>query len=310
LIVIDVVTSPRSMPVEERLHVGERVDATPHFPTSPSASGVVGVVAHQRRQVERRRQARLPCASRSWKRSFVSSARCRSPRTAASSRACRGTCGGTGTFASFNAEVANNGNTFASGTLFLHETQAGNTACTSESDTTNNSFSGAGCNVLFNASSLTSGVQTAHLALNNNGTIPAADTKFNVTSCAFTVNTAGTGSAVTFGSAPACSDMYLTLQETDSTYTVPTTDVYCAFGPSAVQPDCDTPDNTATLTTAAGPSLHALLTTAAAQATIAPGATRYYVISILPNPTLVTANNGNRLQNRLLTFGMTWHIDQ
>ena len=219
------------------------------------------------------------------------------------------TGGGTGTFASFNAEVANNGNTFASGTLFLHETQSGQTNCNSESDTTGNSFSGAGCNVLFNATSLTNGVQTAHLALNNAGTIPAADTKFNVTSCAFTDNSTSTSSSVTFGTAPACSDMYLTLQETDSTYTVPTTDVYCGYGP-AVQPDCSTPDNTATLTTAAGPSFTTLHTTAAAQVTIAPGATRYYVISILPKPSLLTDNNGNRLQNRLLTFGLTWHIDQ
>jgi predicted ribosomally synthesized peptide with SipW-like signal peptide len=222
--------------------------------------------------------------------------------------------GGSGTFASFNAEVANNGNTFASGTLFLHETQSGQVNCNSESDTTNNSFSGTGCNVLFNATSLTNGVQTAHLALNNAGTIPAADTKFNVTSCAFTVNTSGpggTGSAVTFGSPPACSDMYLTLQETNSSYTTPGYDVYCAFGPStSTQPDCDPPDNTKTLTTAAEPSFQTLLTTGAGPVTIAPGDTRYYVISILPNPTLGTDNNGNRLQNRKLTFGLTWHIDQ
>jgi hypothetical protein len=218
--------------------------------------------------------------------------------------------GGSGTFATFNAEVANTGNTFASGTLFLHETQSGQVNCNSESDTTNNSFSGAGCNVLFNATSLTTGVQTAHLALNNAGTIAASDTKFNVTSCGFTNNSAGNGgSTVTFGAMPACSDMYLTLQETNSSYTVPGTDVYCGYGP-AVQPDCSTPDNTATLATAAGPSFATLLTTSAGQVTIAPGATRYYVISILPNPTLAATNNGNRLQNRLLTFGLTWHIDQ
>lgn len=47
--------------------------------------------------------------------------------------------GGSGTFATFNAEVANNANTFASGTLYLHDTN-GSTTCGSESSTTNSNL--------------------------------------------------------------------------------------------------------------------------------------------------------------------------
>lgn len=46
---------------------------------------------------------------------------------------------GSGTFASFNAEVTNNGNTFATGSLYLHDTvvDVNNTACMSESTPSN-----------------------------------------------------------------------------------------------------------------------------------------------------------------------------
>lgn len=45
--------------------------------------------------------------------------------------------GGSGTFASFTAETANPGNTFATGTLYLHDSVTNNTECTSESATNN-----------------------------------------------------------------------------------------------------------------------------------------------------------------------------
>ena len=47
-------------PVEERLHVGERVDRHALAPDLAERARVVGVVAHQRRHVERRREAGLP----------------------------------------------------------------------------------------------------------------------------------------------------------------------------------------------------------------------------------------------------------
>jgi predicted ribosomally synthesized peptide with SipW-like signal peptide len=208
--------------------------------------------------------------------------------------------GGSGTFASFNAEVTNTGNTFASGTLFLHDTPNGGTTCNSEDNLTNNTYTS--CTYLFNAD-LTAGAQTATLALNNAGTIPAAGLTFKVTGCTVGNNFTATGSTVVFGSAPTCGDLYLTIQETDQTFGVPGTDVFCAYGPSTTQPDCDAPDNSATLATAT--SLTPLKTTGNVNADLPSGATRYYVIRIAP-----TVASDNTLQNRKVSFGLTWHLEQ
>jgi len=209
--------------------------------------------------------------------------------------------GGSGTFATFNAEVTNSGNTFASGTLFLHDFANGSaTACKSEDDLTNNTYSS--CTFLFNAD-LSAGSQTATLALNNAGTISATGLTFKVNGCTVTTNSTATGSGVTFGSAPVCGDLWLTIQETGSGYSVPSSDVFCAYGPSTTPPDCNAPDNTATLATAT--SFTPLKTTGNVNAGLASGATRYYVIRITPN---VASNN--TLQNRKVSFGLTWHLDQ
>jgi predicted ribosomally synthesized peptide with SipW-like signal peptide len=206
---------------------------------------------------------------------------------------------GSGTFASFNAETTNPGNTFVSGTLFLHNTANGGTTCKSESVTTGPNYNvNGGCDVLFSNVNLAGGAATAHLALNNAGSINSNDLTFKVGNCTVGTNP-GTGSAVTFGSGPTCNNMYLTVQETQSDYS---TNVYCAYGPSTTQPACDTPNNTATLGNSS--SLTNLKTTAGANATLTSGQTRYYVITVLPSVT-----NDNTLQNRQVSFDMTWHID-
>jgi predicted ribosomally synthesized peptide with SipW-like signal peptide len=210
---------------------------------------------------------------------------------------------GSGTFASFSADVTNPGNTFASGTLFLHNT-TGATTCTSESGALNvNPGTGVGgdaCAVLFNASSLQGGAVTADLALNNAGTINAAtDMKFDVSSCSVRDNSGATGSIVTFGVAPTCGNFYITVQETDNTFA---SNTYCAFG-TDVAGTCAAPTNAHTLLNTN--SLTALKTTGAVNATLNAAATRYYVVTILPSVT-----NDNTLQNRKLTFALSWHLDQ
>lgn len=215
---------------------------------------------------------------------------------------------GSGTFASFSAETTNPGNTFASGTLYLHDTPNGGTTCTSESATSGPNYNvnpgdgsnGDTCAAFFSNASLTGGAVTAHLALNNAGTINASDIKFDVGNCAFSSNQASTGSSTLFGAAPTCADMYVTVQETQSDYA---TDVYCAYGTDS-SGTCAAPSSSFTLGNTT--SLTALKTTGAATATLAAGATRYYVITISPGG----VTNDNTLQNRLLTFDLTWHIDQ
>jgi predicted ribosomally synthesized peptide with SipW-like signal peptide len=207
---------------------------------------------------------------------------------------------GSGTFASFSAQTTNPGNTFAAGTLFLHNLANGTTSCSSESQTTGPNFNidPTGCGILFTAD-LSQGVATAHVALTNAGSLASTDLLAGVPTCAWSKNNGG---SPTFISLPAdCSGAEVTIQETQSNYT---TNVYCAYGPSGTQPACDAPDNTATLDDMKTASQQ-LLTTAAAPTTLAAGATRYYVITVDPS----SVGTGNALQNLKLTFDMSWHID-
>jgi len=219
---------------------------------------------------------------------------------------------GSGTFASFSAQATNPGNTFAAGTLYLHDTPNGGTTCTSESATTGPNFNvnpgdgsnGNSCAALFTAN-LANGATTATLALNNAGTIATSDLQLSVPSCAWGDNFAVTGTHNTFISLPAnCNGVYFTVQETDNTYTVPGSDVYCALGPATAQPDCNAPDNTRTL--GGTSSFTNLKTSGGANATLAAGATKYYVIKVDPSG----VGTGNALQNLKLTFSLSFHIDQ
>jgi hypothetical protein len=87
--------------------------------------------------------------------------------------------GGSGTFATFNAETANTGNTFATGTLLLHN-NGGTTTCTSEQDSGNvNVQNPTGCDILFTKASIIPGtLYTANLKLSNAGTLDASGIKF------------------------------------------------------------------------------------------------------------------------------------
>jgi len=85
-----------------------------------------------------------------------------------------------GTFASFNAEVSNTGNYFATGTLVLNDTSGG-TTCTSAAATTaplnHNNVSTNGCATLFSLGPITKVTATLGAGLPANGT-PAT---FNLT---------------------------------------------------------------------------------------------------------------------------------
>ncbi|HEY8029921.1 MAG TPA: SipW-dependent-type signal peptide-containing protein [Gaiellaceae bacterium] len=211
--------------------------------------------------------------------------------------------GGSGTFASFNAQVTNPGNTFASGTLFLHNTN-GATTCKSETGALNTiPGTGAGgtdvCATLFSNVNLQGGDTTAHLALNNAGTLAATDLKWDISGCTWGDNFAVTGSHILFGAPPACSAMWVTVQETQSNYT---TNVACAAGTTTTPPACDAPDGTYSLASSAPTNL---LTVGGVTAPFAAAATRYYVITIHPGVT-----NDNTLQNRTVTFAMDWNLEQ
>ena len=210
---------------------------------------------------------------------------------------------GSGTFASFSAQTTNTGNTFSAGTLFLHDTANGTTTCTSESQTTGPNYNIDPTGGSYHASidydpskEATIRTEVRHDSGRNVCLIDSVGatctwSKTNIAS-------------PTFIALPAnCSGLYVSVQETDSTYTVPSTDVYCAFGPSASQPDCSAPNNTATLASLTASTQ--LKTTGNTNATLTAGQTRYYVITIDPSG----VGSGNALQNLTATFDLRWHID-
>lgn len=85
---------------------------------------------------------------------------------------------GSGTFASFQAETQNDNNTFATGTLFLHNTH-GVTTCTSESGSGNLQVSPS-CATLFSVTNLAPSVNsTADLTLTNAGSVNSANIKWD-----------------------------------------------------------------------------------------------------------------------------------
>ena len=92
---------------------------------------------------------------------------------------------GSGTFATFNAEVSNPGNYFATGTIFLHVTKSGGNTCKSEVDTTNNQniLSTNGCDALIQVNNLASGgTGSVALQLDNAGSINASKLQFALAS--------------------------------------------------------------------------------------------------------------------------------
>lgn len=89
--------------------------------------------------------------------------------------------GGAGTFASFSAETANNGNYFATGTLFLHTTKSGGNTCKSEVDSGNSNVTSNGCDFLFHVSQFGTNQQTTvNLKVQNAGSISANKLEFGL----------------------------------------------------------------------------------------------------------------------------------
>lgn len=108
---------------------------------------------------------------------------------------------GSGTFASFTAETTNAGNTFATGTLFLHNTVNGQT-CTSESSvssTSTDNLQTSGCGTLFSVGAdAANATEHADLTLTNAGSIDSPNITFTIPSCDPSVPTIATlTSAVT-----------------------------------------------------------------------------------------------------------------
>jgi predicted ribosomally synthesized peptide with SipW-like signal peptide len=225
--------------------------------------------------------------------------------------------GGAGTFASFNAEVTNPGNTFATGTLLLHNTD-GVTSCTSESASSSNFNVGTGvggdkCATLFNVPSLTDTTAPMYvqLTLTNAGTVDASGIQFKIgAACTTTLNSG----PVTFGSGDLCTGLQFVIIETDAGFHHDGTNraLGCAYGTLDTNNGADglgcTFDNTSTLATL--PTTPFSLTLASGQSgnilqQLTRQQSRYFLVSIKP-----TASLSNAYQNKKVTFDLTWRIDQ
>jgi hypothetical protein len=113
--------------------------------------------------------------------------------------------GGSGTFASFDAEVTNSGNYFKTGTLLLHDTANG-TTCASE-DAANNHNTGGNCGTIFtvNAGAIT--VKTSYgVDFKNAGSLTSSNLAFwgscapdvaSYSNSGLSFSTTGAGAAVT-----------------------------------------------------------------------------------------------------------------
>jgi predicted ribosomally synthesized peptide with SipW-like signal peptide len=206
---------------------------------------------------------------------------------------------GGGTFASFNAETKNPGNTFATGTLVLSNTKAGGSACLSTgAGTSTDTNVNSSCDTLFALTVRKPGdAGTANLTVKNEGSIDASALKVFSSACA---NANATGETYN-GTGLPCSKVQLYIQQwSDSGFTTPS---QCVYGGATVTNTCDFSDATKTLTafttsynsSSSGKTVSALSAHTSA----------YFTIGLkLP------ADADNTFQGRQASFDLTWNAAQ
>ncbi len=219
--------------------------------------------------------------------------------------------GGAGTFATFNAETTNAGNTFATGTLLLSDKVATGTACYSNANA--NNAESSSCQVVFNQSAQKPGTASSnYLTIKNEGTLDASDLLLFVPK-----TQAGPASCVnsTTGSFPngpdnlshtgdVCGSLLFSVEQDSSANGTATA---CLVGSEVGGGNhaCDPTAGTA-FSTFYGAHYQASngldLTSGSG---LAAGASNFYKVYLyLPS----TADN--TFQGRTATFDLSWHIDQ
>ena len=118
--------------------------------------------------------------------------------------------GGAGTFASFNAQTTNAGNTFATGTLVLRNTIGASVCLSTGGGNTNTNQNSAGCGTFFNTTISEPGDSAgANLTLENRGSIAASLLNLTASSCVDANN-----SLETFhGTGNVCGELNFYVQE-------------------------------------------------------------------------------------------------
>ena len=215
--------------------------------------------------------------------------------------------GGSGTFASFNAEVTNSGNTFQTGSLVLSNKVGASSACFSSGAGNVNNVNDCGAIFTLPTNWQPGGTTvTANLTLTNTGSLtPAALTWFaplltttgSITGgtlvCNFQHYTPAGTTNPYVGTGNPCTGLSMQIQEYDSTFTTPTSS--CVF--PAAGSACST--NFAALSTL--PNAPATITGG-----LAPNTPRYFVISVKYPASAGAADNAYQAEQAY--FNLTWHI--
>jgi predicted ribosomally synthesized peptide with SipW-like signal peptide len=206
--------------------------------------------------------------------------------------------GGTGTFASFNAEVTNSGNTFATGNLLLSDSVFGGNVCYSDTSTTNSET--ASCSAIVNTTNLTTNHTSSNsLTITNTGSLASTNLKLFGGSCVNTnVGTFDPGSLLT-RTGDVCGSLLISVEKDAS---VGGSAVSCVVSSTPAAGACDP---------TAGVALSTFLSAHSSAATsfdlgdsLAPSAALVYKVYLrLPD-------ENNTFQGRSASFSLTWHVDQ
>jgi hypothetical protein len=205
---------------------------------------------------------------------------------------------GSGTLATFTAQVGNPGNRFATGTLVLSDTKQGGSACLSTGGGTTDSNVNNNCDTLYDVSVRKPGDSaTANLTIKDEGSLAASVLRVFAPTCtdadAVGENFHGTGSA--------CATVQLYIQQfSDSGFTTPSA---CLYG-GATGVTCNFSDATKTLgdfqtnynSTVNGLSIGSGM---------AVGASDYFQIGVM-----LPSSAGNTLQGRQATIPFDWYVTQ
>jgi predicted ribosomally synthesized peptide with SipW-like signal peptide len=219
--------------------------------------------------------------------------------------------GGTGTFASFNAEVTNGGNTFQTGSITLTDQVNTGGVCYSSAGT--NNVNSTGCDAIFAAQAWQPGdtPTSEHLTLSNTGTLtpsaltvwaPAVATDGTPDNAGLVCNyrhyTPGSDTNAFSGTGNPCTALQIQIQEyTTSGFSVTT-------GKCVFPVDASHACGTQYTSLSALPSEASKLTVTGG---LDAGTTRYFTIKVKYPATAGAADNAYQAQQTF--FDLTWHIE-
>jgi predicted ribosomally synthesized peptide with SipW-like signal peptide len=224
---------------------------------------------------------------------------------------------GSGTFASFNAEVTNAGNTFATGTLLLSDKIPTANACLSQGDADHVAAGGNvnnNCDPIVTGTNLEPGgtVQSGDVTIKNNGTLDASNLLLSAGGGCTPVgqNTISDGNGGFLNTGNICGKVQMSIQEySDAARTTPSD---CVFG-AATGNACDALGNATTLQDIS--AFDTAFSGGTDLTSISPlsgplpiGLSRWFTVKLyLPD---TGAGAENDVQGESASFDLTWHIDQ